>query len=52
MHVNAKIISVETVAGIIIEGMKESSEEGEFKHDIFDALYDPLLCHNVSLPRK
>jgi hypothetical protein len=38
MHVNAKMIPVETVPGIKGQGMKESSGGGEFKYDIFDTL--------------
>jgi hypothetical protein len=38
MYVNSKILPVETVPGIIGEGMKESSWVGEFKYYIFDTL--------------
>jgi hypothetical protein len=39
MYFNAKMIPVETVPGIREGvGMKESSEGGEFKNDIFDTL--------------
>jgi hypothetical protein len=37
MYVNAKVILIETVPGIVGEGMKESCfGGGEFKYDIFD----------------
>jgi hypothetical protein len=36
MHVNAKLIPVETVPEIGERGMKESSGRGEFKYDMFD----------------
>jgi hypothetical protein len=38
MYTNAKMISVETVAGIRGGGMKDSSGRGEFKYDISDTL--------------
>jgi hypothetical protein len=38
MYVNAKIIPVETVAGIGVGGMKESNGRDELKCDIFDTL--------------
>jgi hypothetical protein len=38
MHVNAKMIPVETVPGIRGGRIKDSSEWGEFKYDIFDTL--------------
>jgi hypothetical protein len=36
MHVNTKMIPVETVLGIRGREMKGSSGGGEFKHDTFD----------------
>jgi hypothetical protein len=36
MYVNAKIIPVETILGMGVGGMNESSGGGEFKYDIFD----------------
>jgi hypothetical protein len=36
MHVNAKMMPVETVLGIRVREMKESSERSEFKYDIFE----------------
>jgi hypothetical protein len=38
MYITAKMIPVETVAGIGGGGMKESSGEDEFKYDLFDIL--------------
>jgi hypothetical protein len=38
MCVNAKMIPVETVPGILGGGMKDSSRGSEFKYDIFDTL--------------
>jgi hypothetical protein len=35
MYVNGKMMSVETIAGMGGGEMKENSEEGEFKYDIF-----------------
>jgi hypothetical protein len=36
MYENAKMIPVETVLGIGAVGMKESTQGGEFKYDIFE----------------
>jgi hypothetical protein len=36
MYVNAKMILVETLPRIRGGGTRESSGEGEFKHNIFD----------------
>jgi hypothetical protein len=36
MKVNAKMTPVEAVPGIRQGGMKESSEQGEFKYDVVD----------------
>jgi hypothetical protein len=38
MYVNARVIPVETVSGIRVGRMKESSGRGEFKYDVFDTL--------------
>jgi hypothetical protein len=38
MYVTAKLLSVETVPGIRGRKMKESSDGGKFKYDIFDTL--------------
>jgi hypothetical protein len=38
MYVNIKMIAFETVPGIRGRKMKENSEWGEFKNDIFDTL--------------
>jgi hypothetical protein len=38
MYVNAKMIPIITVPGIGGGWMKDSSEGGEFKSDIFDTL--------------
>jgi hypothetical protein len=38
MHVNAKMIPVETVPGIRGGGMGENRGDGEFRYDIFDTL--------------
>jgi hypothetical protein len=42
MYINAKMIPVETVLGIRGSNMKERSERGEFKCDIFNTLKDSL----------
>jgi hypothetical protein len=42
MYANAKMISAETVPGIMGGGMKESSGGGEFKYDVSDTLQEPL----------
>jgi hypothetical protein len=36
VHVNARMMSVETILGM--GGIKKSSGGGEFRYDIFDAL--------------
>jgi hypothetical protein len=36
MYVNGKILPVETIPGMGVRRIKENSEEGEFKYDIFD----------------
>jgi hypothetical protein len=38
VYVNAEMIPVEIVPGIRGERMKQSSEGGEFKYDIFDTV--------------
>jgi hypothetical protein len=38
MHVNAKMVSVQTISGIRRWGIKESGRSGEFKYDTFDTL--------------
>jgi hypothetical protein len=38
MYVNAKMISVETISGIVREEIKENDGGGKFKYDIFDIL--------------
>jgi hypothetical protein len=38
MYVNGKMISVETIPGIVGGSMKENGGRGEFKYDIFDIL--------------
>jgi hypothetical protein len=38
MHVNAKMITVETIPGIGGGRIKESNRGAEFKSDIFDTL--------------
>jgi hypothetical protein len=42
MYENAKMIPVETVPGMVGEGIKKSGGGGEFKHDIFDTLQESL----------
>jgi hypothetical protein len=38
MYVSGKMISVETIPGMGMEGMKENGGGGEFKYDIFNIL--------------
>jgi hypothetical protein len=38
MYVNGKIISVETIPGMVGGGIKEISGRGKLKYDIFDIL--------------
>jgi hypothetical protein len=49
MKVNAKMISVETVPGIMGGRMGESCEGGESKYDIFKNL---CKCYNVPHPAQ
>jgi hypothetical protein len=42
IHVNGKMISVETVPGMRGGGIKENGGGGEFKCDIFDIFQDLL----------
>jgi hypothetical protein len=50
MYANAKRITVETVPRIREWGIKDISEEGEFKSDIFYIYKNLCKCHNVPLP--
>jgi hypothetical protein len=38
MHVNAKMMLLETILGMVGGEIKESDEGDEFKYDIFDTL--------------
>jgi hypothetical protein len=38
MHVNAKLIPVETIPGVGVGRIKENGGGVEFKYDIFDTL--------------
>jgi hypothetical protein len=38
VYVNAKMIPVETISGMVGVGIKESIGKGEFKYGVFDTL--------------
>jgi hypothetical protein len=38
MYINGKMRPVETIPGMVEEGIKENDEGVEFKYDIFDIL--------------
>jgi hypothetical protein len=35
MHINGKMVTVETIPGMVRGGIKENDSRGEFNYDIF-----------------